>query len=358
MIIPALVAIVLPIAFLYLVRWLDLYASGNFKLVLLCFGWGIVAFFLSLVTNSFIVSHVVQDFSIVVTIIGPTVEEIYKSLLLIYLVRRSDFTYFVDGAIYGFAIGIGFAVIENLHYLTSGAEDQSMLVALTRVFSTSLMHGSATALVGISLGRQRFGHGLHRRLASALGWVAAIALHITFNTIVLHQSGLASMVLLIGIGLGGLGLVAAFIFWGLSDERRWLRETLNLNVGVSSGESEVVQKMEDLDALLAPITESFGPQKRKDVESFLRLQAQLGLKVKVQELSTDPKMREELGVQIGTMREQMDELRRSVGVYCMSYVRMIIPTEVVSMHVRLESMEVKETLSKGSIWTDRLMKSS
>ena len=350
MIIPALVAIVLPIVFLYLVRWLDLYASGSFKIVLLCFGWGVVAFFLSLATNTFIVSSVIRDYTLVVTVIGPTVEEIYKSLLLIYLVRRSDFTYFVDGAIYGFAIGIGFAVIENLFYLSSGASDQGLLVALSRVFSTSLMHGSATALVGISLGRQRFGHGMHRRLAALLGWVAAIALHITFNTIVSQQSGVLSLVILVGIGLGGLGLVAAFIFWGLSDEKVWLRETLNLDVGVTAKESGVVQKMEDLDALLAPITEHFGPQKRKDAEAFLRLQAQLGLKVKVQEMTTDPKMREELGAQIDAMRQQMDEQRRAVGVYCMSYVRMIIPSEVVSMQVRLESMEVKETLSKGSMW--------
>jgi RsiW-degrading membrane proteinase PrsW (M82 family) len=351
MIIPALVAIVLPIVFLYLVRWLDLYASGSFRGVLLCFGWGIVAFGLSLATNTFIASSVVKDLTVVLTIIGPIVEEIYKSLLLIYFVRRSDFTYFVDGAIYGFSIGIGFAVVENIFYLAGGAADQGLLVALGRVFSTSLMHGSATALVGIALGRQRFGHGMHRGLTSALGWVAAIALHITFNSVVRYQSGLAALIMLVGIGLGGLALVAVFIFWGLSEEKRWLRESLNLDVGVSEKESEVVQKMDNLDALLAPVAETFGPQKRKDVEAFLRLQAQLGLKVKVQALSTDSKLSEELSAQIASMRVQMDALRRAVGVYCMSYVRMIIPTDVVSMYVQLESMEVKETLAKGSMWS-------
>lgn len=357
MIIPAIVAVVLPIVFLYLVRWLDLYASGSFKGVLLCFGWGLAAFFLSLQTNTLMVS-LVRDYTLVVTFIGPIVEELFKSLLLIYFVRRSDFTYFVDGAIYGFAIGIGFAVIENLFYLSAGAADQGLLVALSRVFSTSLMHGSACALVGIALGRLRFGRGLHRRLSMLLGWAAAMTLHIIFNTLVSQQAGVLSLAILVAIGVGGMGLVAAFIFWGLADERRWLRETLNLGVGVSAGESEVVQKLEDLDVLLAPITEHFGAQKRKEVETFLRLQAQLGLKVKVQELTTDPKLGEELGQQITLMRAQVDELRRAVGVHCMLYVRMIIPIEVVSMHVRLQSLEVKETLSKGSLWGDRLTKST
>jgi RsiW-degrading membrane proteinase PrsW (M82 family) len=351
MLIPAIVAIVLPIVFLYLVRWLDLYASGSFRGVVICFGWGIVAFFLSLGTNTFIASNVIKDLTLVLTVIGPTVEEIYKSLILIYFVRRSDFTYFVDGAIYGFSIGIGFAVVENIFYLASGAADQGLLVALGRVFSTSLMHGSATAMVGIALGRQRFGHGMHRRLMSSLGWVAAIALHITFNTIVLYTSGLMALVLLVGIGLGGLALVAVFIFWGLSEEKRWLRESLNLDVGVSQGESEVVQKMDNLDAVLAPVAETFGQQKRKEVEAFLRLQVQLGLKAKVQALTTDAKLSQELEIQIAEIRVQMDTLRRAVGVYCMSYVRAIIPVDVVSMYVQLQEMEVKETLGKGSMWS-------
>lgn len=206
-------------------------------------------------------------------------------------------------------------------------------------------------MVGIALGRQRFGHGLHRRLMSSLGWVAAMGLHITFNSIVRYATGLTALILLVGIGLAGLALVAVFIFWGLSEEKRWLRESLNLKVGVSAGESEVVQKMDNLDALLAPIAETFGQQKRKDVETFLRLQAQLGLKVKVQALSTDTKLNAELIVQIAGMRVQMDALRRAVGVYCMSYVRMIIPTDVVSMYVQLESMEVKDTFAKGSMWS-------
>lgn len=355
MIIPAIVAIVLPIVFLGLVRWLDLYASGSFKGVLICFGWGLVAFFLSLQANTFILSAV-RDYTLVVTFIGPVVEEVFKSLLLIYFVRRSDFTYFVDGAIYGFAIGIGFAVIENLFYLSAGATDQGLLVALSRVFSTSLMHGSACALVGIALGRLRFGRGLRRSLSVLLGWAAAMTLHSVFNNIVSGQAGTLALVILVGMGVGGVGLVAAFIFWGLADERRWLRETLKLDVGVSAGESEVVQKMEDLDALLAPIAERFGAQKRKEVETFLRLQAQLGLKAKVRELSPDPKLREELGAQIAGLRQQVDVLRREVGLHCMLYVRMIIPMEVVSMHIRLQSLEVKETLAKGSMWAERPIK--
>lgn len=350
MIIPAIVAIVIPIGFLYLVRWLDLYASGSFKTVLLCFGWGLVAFFLALQINSGALS-IIRDYNIITTLVAPIAEEILKSLILVYIVRRPEFTYFVDGAIYGFAAGTGFAVIENLSYLSGGGADTSLLVALSRVFSTSLMHGSASALVGIALGRLRFGHGNKRLLSVLLGWASAMTVHLIFNNLVRQQDAMLTLVLLVVIGLGGVGLVAVFIFWGLAEERRWLHDTLKSSVGVSREESSVVQKMEDLSTLLAPIGQHFGEEKRKLVEQLLHLEAQFGLKIKTQSLTPDPKLRESLGTQIITMKQQIEQLQRRIGLSCMTLVRMIIPNDAISMLQRLQTLEVKETLAKGSIWT-------
>ena len=349
MIIPAIVAIFIPIGFMYLVRWLDLYASGSFKTVLICFGWGLAAFFLSLQVNNGALS-IIRNFNIIATLIAPIVEEILKSLVLVYFVRRPEFTYFVDGAIYGFAAGTGFAVIENLHYLSTGGADSGLLVALSRVFSTSLMHGSASALVGIALGRLRFGRGSRRLLSVLLGWVSAMTVHLTFNNLVNSQGSMVTLVLLVVIGLGGVGLVAAFIFWGLSEERKWLHDTLKSSVGVSREESSIVQKLEDLNTLLVPIGQHFGEEKRKLVEHLLHLEAQLGLKVKTQSLTPDPKLRESLGTQITDIRQQIDQMQHKIGLSCMTLVRMIIPNDAVSMLERLQTLEVKETLTKGSIW--------
>jgi RsiW-degrading membrane proteinase PrsW (M82 family) len=350
MIIPVIVAIVIPLGFLYLVRWLDLYASGSFKTVLICFGWGLAAFFLSLQVNNGALS-IIRNFNLIATLVAPIVEEIFKSLVLVYFVRRPEFTYFVDGAIYGFAAGTGFAVIENLFYLSGGGGDTNLLVALSRVFSTSLMHGSASALVGISLGRLRFGRGNKRLLSVLLGWASAMTLHLIFNNLVNQpQVGMGTLVLLVIIGLGGVGLVAAFIFWGLSEERKWLHDTLKSDVGVSREESSVVQKLEDLNTLLVPIGQHFGEEKRKLVEHLLHLEAQLGLKVKTQSMTPDPKLRESLGTQIADMEKQIDQMQRKIGLSCMTLVRMIIPNDAISMLERLQTLEVKETLTKGSIW--------
>ena len=360
--IPAIAAAVaIPLAFLYLVRWLDLYASGSFRTVLLCLAWGAVAFFGALQANSYALGFV--GFTTLVTVVAPTVEELLKSLVLVYLVRRPQFTYFVDGAIYGFASGTAFAVLENLLYLSRAGEDTGIVVTLSRAFSTSLMHGSASALVGVSLGRLRFGRGPSRVASLVLGWGAAFALHAGYNNIINIGQGATVLVMAVGTGLGGVGLIAGFILWGLTEERRWLQQTLGLDIGVSSAESAVIQKMADLDTLLEPIGERFGPEKKRQVQTFLQLQAQLGLKRKVQEMAGDPGLKEELAREIAILRKDMDLLRRDVGVYCMTYVRSILPPETEPVWVRLgETLAAREAAAPSrSLWKslgDKMAKSS
>jgi len=350
MILATVVAVSVPLIFLYLVRWLDLYASGSFQVVALCLLWGVAAFVLAFQANTFALGFV--GFGLLVTLVAPIIEEMLKSLVLIYYVSRADFTYFVDGAIYGFATGTAFAVLENLLYLSRAGNVGDLLVALSRAFSTSLMHGSASALVGVSLGRLRFGRGFSRFASVLFGWAAAMALHITFNNIVNRGQGTLTLLLAVAIGLGGVGLTAAFILWGLNEERRWLRETLGLQVGVSAGESAIVQQLDNLDPLLAPIGERFGKDKRKQVESLLRLQAQLGLKRKVQEMTPDPKLRAEMGAQVAALRQETDAVRRDLGLYCMAYVRSILPPETEPIWTHLgRALETNEASSAPSVWS-------
>jgi len=346
----AAIAIALPLMFLYLVRWLDLYASGSFKVLLVCLGWGMAAFFAAYYANTFAGGFV--SFGMLVVVVAPAIEELLKSAVLVYLVRRPSFTYFVDGAIYGFAAGIAFAVLENLLYLSRAGADVAISLAVARGLSTSLMHGSASALVGIALGSLRYGRGPARVTSLLLGWAAAISLHVSFNSVLHYTSGTLSVIAAVLIGFTGIAIVAAFVFWGLSQERRWLKETLGLGVGVSSQESAMVQQMTELDELLVPVGQRFGEEKRKQVAAFLKLQAQLGIKRKQQEMTRDEAQRRELGETVSAMQKEMDGLRRDVGVYCMSYVRSILPSETEPIWSRLgESLAGKESPSSGaSLW--------
>jgi hypothetical protein len=140
----------------------------------------------------------------------------------------------------------------------------------------------------------------------------------------------------VALGLGGVGLIAGFIFLGLREERAWLQTSLDLDVGVTAGESAVVQQMADLDSLLAPVGARFGETKQGQVRSFLQKQAQLGLKHRASEITTDEDLRAGLTAEVATLRAEVDDLRRAVGVYCMSYVRSILPPAGAPLWAKLQ----------------------
>jgi len=340
-VIPIAVAIGVPALFLFAVRRLDLYASGGFHVVVACFVGGLAAFPLAFAANTVTYRWLAAGAGAgavalltVKTVVAPVVEEVLKSVGLVYSVRRPDFTYFVDGAVYGFAAGTAFAILENLFYL-SGAS-APMAVTVNRAFSTSLMHGSASALVGVSMGRFRFKRGGARAVALVAGWGAAMALHMAFNRLV--NSGPMSTAILVGailIGFAGVAATAGFILWGLRAERAWLREELGLDAAVSASEANVVQRMADINTLLAPIEAHFGAARRREVETYVRLQAQLGLKRKAAGLSQDAKLRQAIEGQIADIERRMDDLRRAIGLYCMSYVRSILPADTEPIWDRL-----------------------
>lgn len=346
LIIAGLSAILLPLLFLYIIYALDLYSSGKFRTVVICAVWGLVAFGIALAVNTAIKNLILEDrlripaaqaFTTIVVLVAPIVEEIVKSLILIYFGRRPDFTYFVDGAIYGFAAGIGFSVLENFWYMSqSGSVNQGPVIVISRSFSTCLMHGSASALVGVSIGRFRYGRGQTRILSAILGWGAAMTLHMVFNRVVTFWSGTALLIGAVGLGVGGMALIALFIRWGLAEERRWIEESLGLGLRVTEKEKALVRELHDLGDLLKPIEDRFGKEKSALVEEFLLMQAQLGIKQKSSELATDPRLKQQVQEQISTLQEEMEALRRKVGVYCMTYVRSIFPPESVVLWSTLE----------------------
>jgi len=333
-IIPFVIAMAVPLITLYVIYKLDLYGTGSFSLVLLCFAWGLAAFGAAYFVNPAVSRSLHVD---MVRFVAPVAEEILKALILLYLVRRPQFTYFVDGAIYGFAIGIGFAVAENYQYLLT-AGGSVLMTAVARVISTNLMHATASALVGIALGFARF-----QRLGSAIavllgGWLLAMAVHMGFNNLVSLDIGFLLLIYAAAVGLGGAGFIIFAIKRGLAEEKTWIEEKLGQADRVTEGEAAVVHRLEETDELLAPIVERFGHKKAQAVERFLVLQARLGIYRKTLEKLNDEKMIKGVEAQMDEVRAEMESARRSVGAYCMLYLRNIFPPEASPIWGRLENL--------------------
>lgn len=113
-------------------------------------------------------------------LVAPVVEETLKASVVIYLIVRSRVGFMVDAGIHGFAIGTGFALVENAYY-AAALHDLSVWLWVFRGLGTAIMHGSTTAIVAI-LSKFLADRSQSRAVQNFLPGVAlAIALHSGFN---------------------------------------------------------------------------------------------------------------------------------------------------------------------------------
>ena len=346
-----IVASVIPLLFLYVIKWLNFFETHKARFVLLALVWGAIS-----VELSYQVDHPLRlalGTLIVGTRTAPVVEEVFKSLVLLYLVRRADTTFFVDGAVYGFAAGVGFAIAENMLYLSRVDVGTGVVLATQRAFVSSVLHGSCTAIVGMALaGFPVAGLNRHPVVAWLIGLAAAIAIHMAFNSTAFHTFvfGQTGYLVLAAIAFSALILVGAAVFWGVRRERRRLRKSLGMSPGVSKGERMLVRRIEDFDQLLAPIEERYGEIKREQAANALLLAAQLAMKQDQIRKTRDPELRAELAPQITQLKRDLKKARDDVGIYVMSYVRSIVPKPTWSIWARLGQILSKMEPASMNLW--------
>lgn len=269
---------------------------------------------------------IVETWDMVVRFTAPITEEILKGLILLYLVRRPQFTYFVDGAIYGFAAGIGFAIIENFEYISNNI-GAALAVAIGRVISTNLIHATGSALVGIAFGKARFERIIGKTKFIISGFTFAMILHVGFNNLVTRISSGLLLIYAAGVGFAGLSVIWVAIKKGLAEEQAWIKETLGEADRVTAGEAKAVQRLSDIEVILTPLAKRFGSEKASQIEHFLLLQAHLGIMRKTLEKLPDEKMVKSVELEMGNIRKEMNEARTVVGTYCMMYLRGIFPED-------------------------------
>jgi len=176
----ALVALLPVLVFLAALLWLDSYKLLAPPAVLAVIGVGAAIAAASYPLNAFLLGRADIGVPAFSRYVSPLTEELLKGLVVLVLVRTHRIGFLVDAAIFGFAVGAGFALAENLYYLHLAAE-AGMGTWIVRGFGTALMHGGATALFAVAGMALQSGAGAATALRFVPGYLAAVALHSTFN---------------------------------------------------------------------------------------------------------------------------------------------------------------------------------
>jgi len=119
--------------------------------------------------------------------VAPWIEEALKAVVVITLFRFNRIGLKLDAVIMGFAVGAGFAVIENIIYLIR-FHDLPPTVWMVRGLGTAVMHGTTLAILA-AIAHQMAERNLHAAardyhfnpLWFVPGFLAAVAIHTLFN---------------------------------------------------------------------------------------------------------------------------------------------------------------------------------
>lgn len=205
------------ILFLLLFLLLDFLRLTNKNLLLVCILWGVFCAALSYFLNTFFIRSLHIGFSHYSGFIAPFVEELLKMSVMVYLIRKNKIGFMIDGALYGFAVGSGFALSENLFYLSHLSPDAgSLFLWVSRGFGTAMMHGGTTAIFGI-MTMSAVNRNIRSGVSFVPGAVLAVIFHMIYNFFLIPPLFSALLIFIL------VPSAIIFLFWKNGKTiRKWL----------------------------------------------------------------------------------------------------------------------------------------
>lgn len=206
--------------------------------------------------------------------VGPAVEEILKSIPIAILLSRRRIGFLIDAAICGFAVGAGFALAENVYYL-SALHDVQPSLWVVRGFGTAMMHGGTTAIVAMTakLLADRTQSDSFRFVVPGL--LGAFAIHSAFNHFVLSPA-LSTIVIVLVLP----PLMVMVFSQSEAMLQQWLGTEFDLesDLLMAMGSGEFAESRAG--RYLQSLRDYFDGPVVADMLCYLRLRAELSLRAK------------------------------------------------------------------------------
>lgn len=253
---------------------IDSYKLVALRAILLSVGVGVVAALASYGVNSVLRPGLDMDFTRYSMYVAPVVEETLKALFVIYLLQRNKVGFVVDAGIHGFAIGTGFALVENLYYLQMNV-DATLLTWMARGLGTAIMHGGATAIVAMVSRTLQTRRTAFRPSLLLPGLGVAVVLHSLYNHFLLHPLLATALIVLVVPWLS----VAVFQH-SERETTAWLGAGFDTDQELLKAVRSGTVSATPAGKYLTTVRSRFAPEEIVDMMCLLRLRGELAIRAK------------------------------------------------------------------------------
>jgi RsiW-degrading membrane proteinase PrsW (M82 family) len=303
----ALVGLLPVCCFLGALMFLDSYKLVPIRWVLGVIGLGSVAGLLSYPFNVGAQDLLGIDFLTLTRYVAPFIEEALKGLIVVLLIRRNRIGFPVDAAIFGFGIGAGFAIFENLYYLRA-IPDMVLGTWIVRGFGTAVMHGGATAILAISTHTLMGQHPTKGSVMILPGFVVAVVAHSVYNHFFLMPIINTLLVVV------SLPMLFAIVF---QQSEKSVQEWLGVGFDADAEIIELINSGEfstsNIGLYLHSLTEKFEGPVVVDMLCYLRLHKELAMRAKGMLMLREQGFEDKPGEQTKAKLEEMKYLVSSIG---------------------------------------------
>jgi RsiW-degrading membrane proteinase PrsW (M82 family) len=150
-----------------------------------------------------------------VILVWAIIEEVLKYALAAFLVLwRRDVNESVDLVVYMITVALGFAAIENMLFLIQPLAEGHLAAGIAtqnlRFIGSTLVHVVSSSCVGFALAFAYKKHKPVRALAVSVGLILAIALHASFNFLIILRDGSNTLTAFFVIWTGAVVFLALF----------------------------------------------------------------------------------------------------------------------------------------------------
>jgi protease PrsW len=239
--------------------------------------------------------------------VSPLTEETTKALFVALLIVRRRIGFLVDAAVLGFAVGTGFAIVENAVYL-SELGDAPFMLWVIRGLGTGVLHGATTAVAGIVAKAMTDRHTRPAILAFAPGWALAVIVHSTYNHLLVYPV-LAAVAVLLALP----ALVVAVFEQSERATREWVGAGLDLDLELLRLLTSDDVKLTRFGKYLRELRDHFEGGVVADMFCLLRLELELAVQAKAMLMAREAGLEIPIDEDLQHALAEWRYLRQSIG---------------------------------------------